>query len=66
MSMKKSNTPPKQKARMGRPPVIDAEKLITLRLPAQLLDAIDAWAADHMATRSEAIRKACERMFKTR
>jgi metal-responsive CopG/Arc/MetJ family transcriptional regulator len=28
---------------------------ITIRLPTELLDAVDSWAADHEAARSEAI-----------
>ena len=47
--------------KVGRPVTVEAEKAIGIRLPARLLDAVDAWAEDNEVSRSEAIRRHLER-----
>jgi hypothetical protein len=43
--------------KVGRPVTIDGDRTVTIRLPAELLDAIDAWALANDAPRSEAMRQ---------
>jgi hypothetical protein len=48
---------PAQKKRAGRPAVLADATFIGLRLPGPLVQAIDAWAAEHGANRSGAVRQ---------
>jgi metal-responsive CopG/Arc/MetJ family transcriptional regulator len=43
--------------KVGRPVTVAAERSVTIRLPAELLDAVDKWGAANQAARSEAIRR---------
>ena len=65
--MKKASTKVKPKLKkIGRPVTIAAENFVGVKLPTALLEAIDAWATDNKASRSEAIRALCEAGLKTR
>ena len=46
--------------KIGRPVTVDGDRTVTIRLPAEQLDAIDAWAAGNTVPRSEAIRRLVE------
>jgi hypothetical protein len=50
--------------KMGRPVTIDGDRTVTIRLPAELLDAIDAWASANAVSKSEAIRQLLTDAFK--
>jgi|GraSoi2013_100cm_1033763.scaffolds.fasta_scaffold723933_1 hypothetical protein len=64
--MTKASTKVKPKSKkIGRPVTIAAEHFVGLKLPTALLEAIDAWATDHKASRSETIRRLCEAGLKT-
>ena len=48
--------------KLGRPVEIDADRLIGIRLPAALLERIDAWArAQKVGSRSAAVRVLLEK-----
>jgi hypothetical protein len=47
--------------KVGRPPTVEAEKAIGIRLPGRLLDAVDGWGEANEVSRSEAIRRLLER-----
>jgi hypothetical protein len=65
MAKRKTNVKPKAK-KMGRPVTIGAEAFVGLRIPARLVEGIDAWAAqqDDKPPRSEAIRRMVEIVLK--
>jgi Ribbon-helix-helix protein, copG family len=63
--MTKTSTKVKPKSKkIGRPVEIAAVNFVGVKLPTALLEAIDAWASDHKASRSEAIRELVERGLK--
>jgi metal-responsive CopG/Arc/MetJ family transcriptional regulator len=43
--------------KVGRPATIGAESFVGMRLPTDLLDAVDKWGAANEVQRSEAIRR---------
>ena len=43
--------------KVGRPVTVAAEISVTIRLPTELLDAVDKWGEANEAQRSEAIRR---------
>jgi Ribbon-helix-helix protein, copG family len=47
------------KKRRGRP-ATGKDPLVSARLPQQLIDQVEDWAASHDASRSEAIRRLVE------
>jgi Ribbon-helix-helix protein, copG family len=57
--VKKIGKPTPRKA--GRPVTIGAEKFVGLRLPTDLLEAVDNWSKANRASRSEAFRRLAER-----
>jgi hypothetical protein len=59
--MAKSKTFVKQKQKkMGRPPTVRGENFVGMRLPTDLLVAVDEWGAANEVQRSEAIRRLLE------
>ncbi|MBF0877290.1 ribbon-helix-helix protein, CopG family [Gluconobacter cerevisiae] len=46
-----------QKKKRGRPPENGRDPLISTRMPEQDVAALEAWAAAHNLSRSEAIRR---------
>jgi hypothetical protein len=44
----------------GRPVTIGAERFVGMRLPTELLEAVDKWGAANEASRSEAFRRLVE------
>lgn len=44
----------------GRPPSGGRDPALTVRLPQDLIDRLEAWASDNDVTRSEAIRRLVE------
>jgi metal-responsive CopG/Arc/MetJ family transcriptional regulator len=53
------------KRRVGRPTEVGADMAIGIRLPAKLLDELDAWAEASKVSRSEAIRELIEMSLET-
>jgi hypothetical protein len=65
--MAKSKTIVKQKPKkMGRPATIRGENFVGVRLPTELLDAVDSWGVANGVPRSESIRRLIERGLKYR
>ncbi len=53
-----------KKKRMGRPVTVRGEQRVSLRLPTELLDAVDKWAKANKASRSDAFRHLLGRALK--
>jgi hypothetical protein len=65
--MARSKTIVKQKPKkMGRPATVRGENFVGVRLPTELLEAIDSWGVANEVPRSEAIRRLIERGLKHR
>lgn len=45
---------------VGRPPTVRGDKFVGMRLPTELLDAVNQWGTEHAVQRSEAIRRLLE------
>lgn len=51
-------------AKRGRPTTVGATATVIMKVPPQLVEAIDAWAAAAKVTRSEAMRQLIEHGLK--